>query len=402
MTTVRFAFSLSRIYRHFVGNPFAIISAYLYEDPDNEERAARMKQAVRDLGLGYREIKGHWIEPEGEHAGEDSIEYSLFIPGIDYQDALWLAQGGYYDRKPQYSFIHSDGQDVAEYVTRTEQPKQKFENFEANDLNRVWNYYSEYRGRKFRFSSVEIDMAVPPPENPQGILERKAAYYDREDEPHEYGWRRPTALRTAVVSRRRRIEAKTQNGMVTYWVIRPHDRVIIERPADRRPHHVSPRFRSSKVAKWNPARFRVTYKLPARTQDLWAINPKNLLLSRGEYDGTPLERISWHPLSGEMLLSGKDESYHAHDIHNQGSYPFDEYVRAIVLPGKRRVVVRPWWPYSQTEMLRLDPGESDIISFEAQDKLRQVLVSAGMPKSWTFEFDGDNPRLERLTGRRDW
>lgn len=56
--TMRFAFSLSRIYDYFQGKPFAIVSAYLSDDDRNEARADALKSEVRKLGYGYREIKG--------------------------------------------------------------------------------------------------------------------------------------------------------------------------------------------------------------------------------------------------------------------------------------------------------------------------------------------------------
>ncbi len=420
----RFAFSLSRLHKHFSENPFCIVSAYLSGDPDNEERAAEMKKAVRSLGLGYREVKGAWVEQDGPHEGETLAEYPLFIPNIEYDDARWLAQGGFFDRKPQYSFIWSDGADVAEYITLTGKPKQEFHDFEANELERVWQFYSEYRGRKFRFSSAataEIDMMELPPQHPKGYAENCAFYRDRDKPAHDYLYRKPTDLWVAVQSRLRRIEARTTAYTVQYRVVRPHRVDHVEASAARKPFslpwrpsaterpvgwypgdYVVASSRVARTAKWNPSRFVHQYSLPKLTQSQWDLHPRNLLLSRGAYDEIPLERISWHPLSGQMLLSGKSESFHAHDIHNQGSHPFDEYIRALVLPGKRRVVVRPWWPFSPDEALRLDAGEAELVSFEAQDALRHVLVNAGMPKSWTFEYDGDNARLEKLTGLRGW
>jgi hypothetical protein len=399
---VKFALSLSRIYQHFGNNPFAIVSAYLSGDPDNEERAAVMKQAVRRMGYGYREIQGAWIELEGPHAGEKLTEYPLFIPMISYEDALYLAQGGYFDRKPQYSFIYSDGHDVAEIETVPEAVRQEFHDFKANDLESLWKYFSEFRGKKFRFSSVRWDMIMPPPQHPKGAAEHRAHYSNDERTAHQYVWRRSDLLRDAAVARRRRIEARTGSGSLEYTVVRPayRDRIVYRK--ERRPFLLSPDTRNAKAGRWSPSRFSAQVRMPERVAEMWNVNPRNLLLSRGEYDNKPVERISWHPLTGEMLLSAKGESYHAHDIHNFGSKPFDEYVRAIVLPDKKRVVVRPWWPFNQSESMRLDPGEPEIISFEAQDALRRVLVRAGMPKSWTFEYDGTNTRLEQLTKRRNW
>ena len=154
--------------------------------------------------------------------------------------------------------------------------------------------------------------------------------------------------------------------------------------------------------KWSPYRYKQSYSIPENNLRNWEINENNLLLSKPEFSESKLERISWHPLTGEMILSEKGSSMHAHDIYNHGSHPFDEYVRVLVLPEKRKVTTRPWFPFGMEETKYLLQEDAKYISHAGQDALRKVLEKAGMPKSWKFEFNITNPRLEQLTGRMGW
>jgi hypothetical protein len=158
------------------------------------------------------------------------------------------------------------------------------------------------------------------------------------------------------------------------------------------------------ASRWRPRDFASGYFVPEQNFRAWQINRRNLVRSKGLYDGIPLERISFHPLTGEMLLSGQRESYHAHDIHNHGSHPFDEYVRALVLPEQRMVATRPFCPVAQGEASRLDERTALRLSVAAQLALRTVLISAGQPKMkiWKFAINTVNAHLEQLTGRRGW
>lgn len=70
--------SLSRIYRHFSGGGFAIISAnrHEYDDAGNAARYTALKAAVRAAGYGFVPLVGVWAEV-GQPPQE---EPSLFIP----------------------------------------------------------------------------------------------------------------------------------------------------------------------------------------------------------------------------------------------------------------------------------------------------------------------------------
>ncbi len=153
---------------------------------------------------------------------------------------------------------------------------------------------------------------------------------------------------------------------------------------------------------WDPGSFSKDLVIPDSNVRCWEISPRNLLLSSSIFGGPRLERISWHPLSGEMILSGRGESHHAMDIHNHGSHPCAEYVRALVLPEKRVVATRPWCPLVGDAARQVDRADTILLSRGGQVALEGVLRGAGMTRSWRHILDIDNARLEQLTGRRGW
>jgi len=154
--------------------------------------------------------------------------------------------------------------------------------------------------------------------------------------------------------------------------------------------------------RWQSRNFVRGFTVPEQNLANWEINRKNLVRSTGLFDGVPLERISWHPPTGEMLLSGRCQSYHAHDIHNHGSHPFEEFVRALVLPENRIVATRPFCPIDPRDAASNDHRDMRRISVAAQVVLRTVLVTAGLPKNWRFVFNTNNRHLEQISGRRGW
>ena len=70
---VRFAFSLTRVWQHFQASDFATVSAYFSGDPDNVARHKALKRTVSAAGYGYVEIKGHWVEQEGDRSEERRV-----------------------------------------------------------------------------------------------------------------------------------------------------------------------------------------------------------------------------------------------------------------------------------------------------------------------------------------
>lgn len=139
------------------------------------------------------------------------------------------------------------------------------------------------------------------------------------------------------------------------------------------------------------------YQVPERQQQTWTIDPANILASVGTYNqDVKVGKLSWHPESGELLLSPVYDQ-HAATIHSYGQHPFDEYVRLIVLQDEQKVLARPWSPTGD-----LSDEDERVASFEAQYAAKEMLEKAGMPASWKFETDASNQRMERLTGRRGW
>lgn len=200
----------------------------------------------------------------------------------------------------------------------------------------------------------------------------------------------------AVIFETRKTAAGIRVAVIERDTLRVTDRFVME-------EYPTIRFRSAVVRpKWSPYRYKQSYRIPENNLRNWEINERNLLLSKPEFSESKLERISWHPLTGEMILSEAGQSMHAHDIHNYGSYPFDEYVRVLVLPEKKKVTTRPWFPFGMDETKYLLQEDAKYISHAGQEALRKVLEKAGMPKSWKFEFNITNPRLEQLTGRMGW
>jgi hypothetical protein len=121
------------------------------------------------------------------------------------------------------------------------------------------------------------------------------------------------------------------------------------------------------------------------------------------------QRFSWHPTSGEFLLSAPAEM-HAQTIRSYGSHPFDEYVRGLVLRDQNIIATRPWAPNVDFGMMTGDPEEDRAQQFmveqastESQEAVKRVMTSVGgVPSSWKWRFDVTNSDLQDLTGIFRW
>jgi len=86
--------SWSRIIQHVEGDDdFAVISAYRSSNTDdkNLKQHEELKKDVRALGLGYIEqSSGYTYKDEESGKSEVRKERSLFIPKIDYKNAMLL------------------------------------------------------------------------------------------------------------------------------------------------------------------------------------------------------------------------------------------------------------------------------------------------------------------------
>lgn len=151
---------LSRIFQ-YVEDPkktFGIVSASRSELPDaeNNQRYVELKKKVREMGLGFIEMKGGWTE-----GGITSEELSLFIPKISREQILAL--GKHYG---QYSVMHKDEREFV-YIGTNENAGvgkilSRFKAKEGKDnidltKERVKDYFSmlrkgSHRNKKFVFN----------------------------------------------------------------------------------------------------------------------------------------------------------------------------------------------------------------------------------------------------------
>lgn len=148
---VKFAFDLSRIWKHFGEGDFGLLSAYLgrLSPEENEARQAELKEQVRERGYGYKEVKGVWA---GGH------EYSLFVPGATREDVIWFGEEGWKpeaERMPQEAVIfvqgEGDAREVVLYDIKAGTPIETFVAMEVG-LRDAWEGWTELRRHKFRFA----------------------------------------------------------------------------------------------------------------------------------------------------------------------------------------------------------------------------------------------------------
>jgi len=118
---------------------FAIISACRteYSDGENFNRTYSLKKDVRQLGLGFNEFVGRWVEKNPEKGqNEASDENSLLIKGISFKDACMLGH-----KYEQASIIYKDKDRIVEVCT---------------------NDYEDYAGHKHRQGDIVNTFHVDP------------------------------------------------------------------------------------------------------------------------------------------------------------------------------------------------------------------------------------------------
>ncbi len=176
MKTV-FSFNLQRLWKHYKEGKFGIVSAYLYSLPkkQNEERSKKLKEQVRKLGYGYKEIRGIWKGDEGL-----TFEYPLFIPNISVQDIKTLGKDFEQD-----AVIYSDTPEkVVLYDIKADKEIITFEKIEIGGQE-AWESYSELKGRKFRYSEVEWHMPFYDPTQANSmrwaIGMAEASYFEKKE-----------------------------------------------------------------------------------------------------------------------------------------------------------------------------------------------------------------------------
>ncbi len=166
--------SLSRIWQH-VEDPkrvFGVISAFRgeYKRPENNERHKRLMFDIRDLGYGYIEMDGGYLETVGDKV-QLVEEMSFYLPGISYKHLIEL--GNKYE---QESVIYK-GLAELKMVATSDHPSKpvgatlvdfyKGGGRRNIDLNKeaVKEFFSallkgSHRGRKFVFKNKPLEQTA--------------------------------------------------------------------------------------------------------------------------------------------------------------------------------------------------------------------------------------------------
>ena len=169
----KISFNLSRVFDHYQHKDFAILSAYrkdLSED-ENLKRHEQLKNFLREDGYGWKEVRGVYKDKEGE----TTIENGVFVPNLHPEVAIEL--GKYFN---QEAIIFADGEQIYLYFIADGETL-TWDKMESN-FKDSWEAWSDYKGKEFKYASVEWHMATPPekPLSWAGAL-IKEAYYKRDD-----------------------------------------------------------------------------------------------------------------------------------------------------------------------------------------------------------------------------
>jgi hypothetical protein len=436
------AFSLSRVFEHYQRKQFCIVSGYLSDSkPEvNLDRTKALKQAIRSRGYGFVEMEGHWVQTRGSNKGEDVVERSLFIPNCSYEDATYFGSGQYYTPEPraQEAVVFADQNKLMLlgstpggkwapmqefdrvlanmepllkkwYQRRTELSKiqqeekgQKLTEEEIKERDALLPEENDYMGwsvlnpkhkpQAWKFSAVTLNMIEPPEVVPgsQGSA-MKAAYWN---DKKCYEFYQPAAP-----------SGQPDRGGAGL-LYRGALYVRVDGPRTKLPKQVVALLRR----KFRVPSFASEIDIPEKNAQHWDIDPKNILDSTVKYSSGDLPtRFSWHPTSGEFLLSSPAEM-HADTIRTYGSHPFDEYVRGLVLRDLKTIATRPWAPNVDFGMSTGDPEEDRAQQFmveqasaESQAACKRVLTTlGGVPASWKWRFDVANADLQDMTGIFRW
>ena len=161
--------SLSRVYQHFTKSgekSFGVVTSWRiktargkpFSNEANIENFNRLKNTIRGLGLGYFVLKGHWRQCSDSNAkyGDcppekllDTVEPSLFVPGLSWEEALAVAKE-YEQDALIWSGPKTKGGVVLLYKTGKTKSLGKFR------PDKIAQGYSESRGgRSFKFEGFE-------------------------------------------------------------------------------------------------------------------------------------------------------------------------------------------------------------------------------------------------------
>ena len=155
--------------------------------------------------------------------------------------------------------------------------------------------------------------------------------------------------------------------------------------------------RATLVARASSYRFTTAVRINASNAAGFDVNPKNILETKST-TGDLIEKFSWNPVTGEVLFVHPPQQH----VTAQGKDPFDDYVRAIVLHDRRRVLFRPFWPtWVRTSPYAEFDEEAAAVNFDAQWHAKEMVEAHG-GAGWDIEMNTNNRALAELTGRRNW
>jgi hypothetical protein len=148
------AASLSRIFQHIKedGEPFAFLSAFKsrLSREENKKRQQDLQSSVRSKGYGAIRVIGQWVaEDDWDDAGDPIVyrEFTLFIMGISKDEAVALAKK--YD---QDAVLWGTSEKDAAFYDKSGGKIGSFSSISTQDIGKL---FSEYKGKKFKFSALE-------------------------------------------------------------------------------------------------------------------------------------------------------------------------------------------------------------------------------------------------------
>lgn len=143
-------------------------------------------------------------------------------------------------------------------------------------------------------------------------------------------------------------------------------------------------------------RFTTHVDLNAANASRFEVDPKNILATTAY--GKPIEKFSWNPVTGEILFVYPPMQH----ATAQGRAPFDDYVRAIILHDRRKVLFRPFWPtWMQKSAYDTFDADAAGVSMDAQWHAKEMVEAHG-GAGWDIEINTSNKMLAEMTGRYNW
>ena len=138
--------SLSRLYAHAQDGNFAIVSGWLSSQPqaENEKADAAIRQEIRNMGLGYIELEGHWEENEPEP--------SYFVHGMSKAQAVSILQT-FRQEAVIYAGPETDGRVFLLWSSGGEDDLGEFH------PGKIAQAFSSWKGRTFVFESLPSSWA---------------------------------------------------------------------------------------------------------------------------------------------------------------------------------------------------------------------------------------------------